>query len=222
MSLKTILLVEDNPDVQNFNREMLTEEGFRVETALTLTQAEQIMQEITPDLIVLDIGMPDGNGLNFLQNLRQSLSIPVLILSGFSNEEYIVKGFDIGCDDYLAKPYSFKVLLVRINHLLKMGNKINQKLEKGALVLHIDLGYATVNDVNLQLSFKHFALLRLFVENENKVLALSDIYQCVWSEPLNNDSRALTNSIYRLRKKLLNSGYTIRAVYGNGYVFELA
>ncbi len=220
MNAKTILLIEDNPAVQTFNREILSEEGFNVATALTLAEAGQIIQKTAIDLIVLDIGMPDGNGLVFLKQLRQKLAIPVLILSGFSNDDYIVKGFDTGCDDYLAKPYSFRVLLARIKRLLKMGERINQKLVKGALVLDLELAQATIDGIELQLSLKHFALLRLLAENENQVLSLEYIYLSIWSEPLNNDSRALTNSIYRLRKKLHNSGYTIRAVYGSGYVFE--
>ncbi len=220
MNAKTILLIEDNLAVQTFNQEILSEEGFTVKTALTLAEAEQIIQKAIIDLIVLDIGMPDGNGLTFLKDMRQKLAIPVLILSGFSNDDYIVKGFDTGCDDYLAKPYSFRVLLARIKRLLKLGEKINQKLIKGALILDLELAQATINGLDLQLSIKQFALLRLFAESENQVLSLEYIYLTVWGAPLNNDSRALTNNIYRLRKKLNNCGYTIRAVYGSGYVFE--
>ncbi len=216
---KTLLLVEDNADVQNFNKALLEAKGFRVITALTLFDAAKIFQSENVDLIVLDIGMPDGSGLNYLANLREHSVVPVLILSGFSQDKSIVKGFEFGCDDYLSKPYSFDVLFARINRLLKRGNS-HVIIEKGKLVLNINTSNATVDGVDLQLSLKHFSLLKLFVENENIVLAYDDIYGKIWGYFTGVDNKTLANSVYRLRKKLTNSGYTIRSDYGNGYVFE--
>jgi DNA-binding response OmpR family regulator len=95
---QSILLVEDSKKVQNYNKHMLEDEGFSVESALTLSDAGAYLEKRQPDAIILDIGMPDGNGLDFLQELRRTSKIPVLMLTGYDKNEDIVKGFKSGCE----------------------------------------------------------------------------------------------------------------------------
>ncbi len=211
---KTILLVEDNLQVTTFNTKLLEREGYNVISAPTLAIAKVKVETEHPDIIVLDIGMPDGSGLNFLRKLREYSSIPVLLLTGYSRDEDVVSGFRSGCDDYLAKPYSFDVLSVRILRLINAAQKVT--IHKGNLEIDMLMGKAQVNGKNISLSPINFALLKLFAQHAESDLSPSFIYESVWGSPIVDDTRALANAISRLRKKLRGSNYTIVSVYGGG------
>ena len=119
MEKDMILLVEDNKKVQKFNKRMLERNNFTIETAFTLAEARDILTRQTPSVIILDVGMPDGNGLDFLREFRKTSQIPVLLLTGYRIDTGFVKSFTTDRDDYLAKPYEFEVLLGRIKRLLQ-------------------------------------------------------------------------------------------------------
>jgi DNA-binding response OmpR family regulator len=221
MSDKLILLVEDNKKVQNYNRRMLEDEHFAVEVAMTLAAAWEILSDVTPDAIVLDIGMPDGSGLDFLRELRErDVRTPVLLLTGYGETRDIVAGFEAGCDDYLPKPYTFAVLLVRLRHLLRKVEQVPEAVSKGSLTLRIISREAYVGERNLRLTPKDFALLQFFVQSEDRLMDAATIYEKVWGQPMASDSQALSIAVSRLRKKLAGCGYTISAEYGEGYRFE--
>ncbi len=215
-----ILLVEDNKDIQNFNKKMFEEEGFYVATALTLQEAKEKLEQETPNIIILDIGMPDGSGLDFLHNLRKTSEIPVLMLTGFVGKDYEVNSFKRGCDDFLAKPYDFEILLMRVHRLLKHTQQVPETVEKGNLTLNNLSLTAFVNDVDLLLSPREFALLQMFVQNEGRQLTQTEIFEKVWGGEVLEDKRTLINSISRMRKKLVKSGFTVNTVYNKGYIFE--
>ncbi len=217
---KKILLVEDNAKVQLFNKSMLEEEGFEVKSALTLEQAKEEFEKFNPDVVVLDVGMPDGSGLSFLKLIRQKSNLPVLMLTGFSRDEDVVAGFSAGCDDYLAKPYSFDVLLVRIRHMLRSYELSKNILKAGPITIDIFLGTASIGSEELVLTPKDFALLRMFVQYQGETISGSDIYSRVWGQPMNDNNKALASGISRLRKKLTGSGYGIISIYGGGYLFD--
>jgi len=220
MNGKKLLLVEDNKKVQTFNEELLTRQGFAVEMAMTLADARACLSRQTPDAIILDIGMPDGNGLDFLKELRQTSNVPVLMLTGYRENADVVKGFDSGCDDYLPKPYTFEVLHARLKRLLQRVEQVPETVRKGSLTLKLTPREAYVSGKNLLLTPKDFTLLQFFIQNENRLMNVEYVYENVWGQPMEGDSRALGNAISRLRRKLTGCGYTITADYGNGYVFE--
>ena len=220
MSGKLILLIEDSKKVQNYNKKMLQRCGFEVETALTLAHAEALLKVKIPDAIVLDIGMPDGSGFDFLENLRLVSKIPVLLLTGFSDTKDVVIGFKRGCDDYLTKPYTFEVLLARLERLLQRAEQIPETIKRDLISLDILSRKAFVKDVDLLLTPRDFSLLQFFIQNENRLLDTDFIYEKVWGHSMGEDSQALTNAISRLRKKLLGCGYTISMEYNTGYRFE--
>jgi DNA-binding response OmpR family regulator len=220
MSGKLILLVEDSKKVQNYNRRMLADEGFAVETAMTLANAQAFLMSQKPDAVVLDIGMPDGSGLDFLRELRQTSKIPVLLLTGYGEAKDVVAGFETGCDDYLPKPYTFEVLLARLKRLLHSAEQVPEVVTRGLLTLKLTPREAFVNGVNLGLTPKDYALLQFFIQNENRLMTVETIYEKVWGRSMAGDSRALGNAVSRLRKKLRGCGHTISADYGNGYRFE--
>ncbi len=217
---KRILLVEDNIKIQYFNRDMLEEEGFIVQTAMSLAAAKEAIAHEMPDLMVLDIGMPDGSGLEFLRGLRRESNLPVLMLSGYHRDADVVSGFDAGCDDYLAKPYSFEVLLARIKRLLRAAQQLPQSLQRGEIYLDLTAGRAYVSGVDCLLTPKDFALLRLLMQREGGEISTEEIYRVVWGRPTNDDTRALVVALSRLRKKLVGSGYGIVSVYGGGYILK--
>ncbi|MDR0946903.1 MAG: response regulator transcription factor [Ruminococcus sp.] len=217
-----ILLVEDNEQIQRGNEWLFTKEGFDVMTALTLREARERMSEKMPDAIVLDIMLPDGSGLDFMRELRQTSNVPVLLLTGLTTPEDIVRGLTEGGDDYLTKPYDFNVLLARVEALLRRAGRLTEVLQKGTLKLDVMSGQANVNGVDLLLTQKEFALLLLFMQNEKQALSLEQIYEKIWKAPIGNDTRALRKQISNLRSKLeeADCDYTLNTVYGGGYRFE--
>jgi DNA-binding response OmpR family regulator len=215
-----ILLVEDNERVNAFNRRMLEMKGYRVETATTLSDARESLARCIPDALVLDIGMPDGNGLDFLAHLRKTSKIPVLLLTGNSTSHDITAGFERGCNDYLPKPYHFDVLLARLNNMLQGAQQVAEKIEKGPLTLRTTSMTAFLDDTDLLLSQKEFSLLLIFIQNEDRTLSTEHLYEQVWGQSMNEDRQAVRVAVSRLRSKLATSGYSIKAEYGEGYRFE--
>ena len=214
------MLVEDSKKVQNYNNYLLSEQGFDVITAMTLAEAETCLETRDPDAIILDIGMPDGSGLDFLRELRRISRIPVLLLTGFGESKDIVLGFETGCDDYLTKPYTFEVLLVRLLRLIQGAEQVPEIVTKGLLTLKLIPREAYVNGKNLLLTPKFYSLLQFLIQNENRMIGAEKIYEAVWGRPMAGNSQALHTAVSRLRSKLKGCGYTITTGYGNGYRFE--
>ncbi len=219
---KRILLVDDDPAVQAFNKKHLEQEGYSVRCALTLHQARKLIEAQPPDAIILDRGMPDGEGLSFLRKFRAAskAKIPVLVLSGYNRDEHIIEGFDNGCDDYLTKPYTFEVLLIRLKHLLISAQQIPDEITIGALTLRPLPMIALVNGVDLALSPRNYLLLQFLAQNEGAVMTVEHIYEKVWGQPMAGNTSAAHKSISRVRKSLSGSGYTITNEKNTGYCFE--
>ncbi len=217
---KQILLIEDNEKILQGNERMLRRRGYEVVTALTLADARNAMKGQLPDLLVLDIMLPDGSGLDFMGELRQHSRVPVLLLTGLTTPEDIVRGLNAGGDDYLAKPYDFAVLLARIEALLRRAEHVPEQLTKGRLCLDVTADVATLDGADLLLTPKEFALLLLFTQNEGCFISADYLYEKVWKQPMASDSNALKSALKRLRAKLEGSGYCIVLSKGKGYQFE--
>lgn len=215
-----ILLIEDNEEIQIANKDMLELLDYEVMLAMTLAEARDIIPNTPPDVIVLDIMLPDGSGLDFLAELRTYSKIPVLMLTALGSEDDTVDGFSNGADDYLAKPYSYKVLAARIKALLRRAGQMPEILQKGSLKLNLLASQAYLHGENLQLTQKDFNLLLMFVQNEDKIISGEYIYEKVWNTTLNENTIALKNALSRLRKKLNDSEYTLSGIRGKGYLFE--
>ena len=217
-----ILLVEDNPKIQQANANMLMANDYDVCLANDLAEARQALESQSPDMIVLDIMLPDGNGLDFLKELRaEGNDIPVLLLTALAEVSDQIAGILAGGDDYLSKPYDIDLLLVRIELMLRKAGSMPNIVKKGAIVLHINSNKAYIDGVDLKLTKDiEFSLLNLFTQNENKVLSTEHIYTEVWGQPMNNDKGAVRKAVNRLRPKLAGSGYTISTEHGEGYCFE--
>lgn len=220
MSGKLILLVEDNQQIMRGNERMLTRRGYGVVTALTLLEARKALEVRMPDLIVLDIMLPDGSGLDFMSGLRRHSKLPILLLTGLTTPEDVVRGLTAGGDDYLAKPYDFGVFLARVEALLRRAEQIPEKLTRGRLSLDVAAGVAALDGTDLLLTQKEFALLLIFTQNVERFISAEYLYEKVWSQPMAGDSQALKKTIHNLRKKLENTGWRIEWCRGEGYCFE--
>ena len=215
-----ILLVEDNVEIQLANKDMLELLGYTVTLAMSLAEARNALKNETPDAIVLDIMLPDGSGLDFLAELRAHLQVPVLMLTAMGTPDDTVTGFSAGADDYIAKPYDYKVLAARIEALLRRAERMPETLQKGLLKLDIMASKAFLQGNDLLLTQKEFAMLLVFAQNEDKLVSDEYLYEKIWSGTFNDDPVALRNTVSRLRKKLVNSEYTVSVTRGEGYLFQ--
>ncbi|WP_206458736.1 response regulator transcription factor [Anaerovorax sp. IOR16] len=219
---KRILLVEDNEKIMQGNKRMLKWEGYTIDTAVTLAEAYIKLELHRPDCIVLDIMLPDGSGLDFMKKLRESTDagIPILLLTGLNAQEDILQGLKSGGDDYLTKPYDFKILLARIEALLRRSERVPERITKGRLTLDMSAAIAFMDRVDLLLTKKEFALLLIFVQNPERFIDREYLYEKVWKQPMTEDANALKSTIKRLRSKIEGSGWQIEWSRGEGYCFE--
>jgi len=206
--------------VQIFNKPLLEAKGFTVRPAMTLREAREAIELEMPELVILDIRLPDGNGLDFLRELRKTSAVPVIALTNNSEEIDIINGLSSGCDDYVPKPYTFPLLYARIEALLRRSSSVPEVIQKSSLRLDVVSGQAFLNDGDLLLTQKEFALLLLFVQNGEKTMSAEYLYEKVWKKPIKNDKNALQVTVSKLRKKIEPSGYNIATSRGQGYKFE--
>ena len=221
MSRKTILMIEDNRKLHIFNKMLLEKEGYVTFSAYTLAEARESIAVCNPDALILDIGMPDGNGLDFLRETRKNSGIPVLLLTGLGKGADIVAGFECGCNEYLTKPYTPEVLLIRLKYMLQSSEQVLDTITKGSLRLEITPMAAFVDGEDLGLSPKEFAVLLFLARHEDEFVPAEVLYERVWSRPMNYDSRTVAKTVSQVRAVLKekDSGYTIAVQRNEGYCF---
>ena len=221
-----ILLVEDNADLNESNSRVLTRRGYEVQSALTLAEARLKLAEVEPDIILLDVELPDGNGMDFCEEIRDKTAAHILFLTSKIEHENMVLGLKFGGDDYITKPFHLDELLARIDAAMRrrmIDKKPVQTITKGTLTLDIATNHAFLNGENLSLTPTEFSLLVLFVQNKGKTLDTAYLYEEVRKQPMNGDSNAIRQHISRLKKKLesaSNGEYTIFASRNEGYSLE--
>ena len=219
--MKTILMVEDDRDIMRLNRGLFHNAGYEVLEAETVAATVEILRNRIPDLIVLDIMLPDGSGLELCEKLRKnSNEPPILFLSAKNQPSEMVEGLRAGGDDYLPKPYDLDVLLARVEALLRRSGRIAEKLTKGALMLDIMADAASLGGEDMLLTQKEFSVLLLFAQNEGRIISAESLYGKVWKQPMAGDSQSIRTIVSRLRLKLNGSGYDIDSLYKEGYCFH--
>ncbi|MDR0999974.1 MAG: response regulator transcription factor [Clostridiales bacterium] len=217
---ETILLVEDNLRVQINNKEVLERHGYSVLLAMSLAEARAMIRDRPLDAVVLDIALPDGNGLDFLEELRSTSEVPVLVLTADQTPERSSESLDAGSDDFLRKPYAIKELRARVDALIRRAARVPETVVKGLLKLNIVAGQAFYGGEDLLLTQKEFSLLLLLVQNENKTVGAEYLYKKAWKAPIGDDKNSLQKVVSRLRRKIEPAGYNISVARGKGYVFE--
>jgi DNA-binding response OmpR family regulator len=219
--MKTLLVVEDELGILKNHRDFLKKHGYAVLSAENLAQAHEHLSSSTPDAIVLDIMLPDGNGLDLLTELRAAGSkIPVIMLTAWSEPMDISRGLRLGANDYLSKPFEYEVLLARVEAMFRNVEIVPKVVERGAIKLKIRPMELLFGNQKIKLPPVEFFLLQLFVENEGVTLHAEHLYEEIWGADMAGDTGAVKKAVSRLRKKIEGSGYTINAFYGEGYRFE--
>ena len=219
--MKTLLYIEDEITILQNVSKALSETGYRVLTAENLADAREYLSRETPDAIVLDIMLPDGNGLDLLKELRETGNkIPVIMLTAWGEPHDMARGLSLGANDYISKPFDYEVLLARVKAMFRNFEQIPEAIEKGAIILKIRPMEIHFGSQKIKLPPVEFFMLQLFIEEEGKDLKTEWLYEKVWGADMINDPTAVRNTVSRLRKKIEGSGYTINAVYGGGYRFE--
>ena len=173
------------------------------------------------NLIILDVNLPDGSGFDYLKWLREFSGIPVIMLTVKNEDEYVLKGFENGADEYITKPFSLPVLKARIDNLFRRKGMSNNEIVFNELNLNLSSMTAKLNNDHLALNRQEFAVLELFLENKNVNLIRERIIDTVWEYDLYEvNDNTLTVTIKRLRNKLKDYGKYIKTVRGIGYMWE--
>ncbi|MCR4685575.1 MAG: response regulator transcription factor [Lachnospiraceae bacterium] len=219
-----ILVVDDESRIRKLVRDFLVKKGFEVVEAENGKDAVDLFFETNDfDLIILDIMMPVMDGWQVCREIRAYSKVPIIMLSAKSDERDELMGFELGVDEYISKPFSPKVLVARIEALLRRVNGMEGeegKLEAGGIVLDKTAHVVTIDGQTVDLSFKEFELLSYFMENQSVALSREKILNHVWNYDYYGDARTIDTHVKKLRSKMGDKGDCIKTVWGMGYKFE--
>ena len=226
--MPVILTVEDDVDLAQLNARLLERQGYEVVIAYNAAEARTLFHEVKPDLLVLDIQLPDGDGLSLCEEFRRDTDSPILFLTGMTETEDKVTGLESGGDYYLTKPYDkseflavVQRLIIKEEHTRKRisGNSV---IEKGSLTLNLDEKKAYIDDCDAGLTLKEFAILALLIKSEGRELTYEYLYENVWGTTMNNNPTALRKQVSRMKKKIDENNakdFAIFNEHGIGYTF---
>lgn len=219
--MKQILLVEDEKEIANITYKYLVNEGYEVFLATNGLEALTIFNSHKIDLVLLDIMMPGLDGFSVLKEIRLTSMIPIIIVSARISEADRLKGFDLGVDDYVLKPFSPRELMLRVKALLRRV-QTNHQYEYLGLSLDLNTMEAIKDKHKISLTSSEYALLKAFFEHPNQVLTREQLIKLVFNNDYDGYDRSIDTHIKRLRAKIesdpKNPTY-IHTKYGAGYVF---
>ena len=212
----SILLVEDEKNICDFISASLSAQDYRISTAHTGKEALPIITSQCPDLILLDLGLPDMDGMEIIRQVRTWSSIPIIVLSARTQEQEKVRALDLGADDYLPKPFEIVELLARVEAVLRRYHKTETVIRACNVTIDTASHRVTLDGEEIYLTPKEFDLLLLFARNKNRALYRETIYETVWGGEYMGQSRTVDLHVQRLKKKLHWENIII-AVYKVGY-----
>lgn len=217
----SILIVEDDGVLAQGLKRALKTEDRKIKICGKLREAREILRDGLPDLMILDVNLPDGNGFDFLEEVKRQWRFPVILLTANDMETDIVAGLEAGADDYITKPFSLAVLRARVNTQLRRMRENGEKQETawvyGRYRFCFDRMEYSVDGKQVELSKNEQKLLRILVENEGRILKRETLIDRLWTDGAEYvDENALSVTVKRLRNKL-DAGAQIETVYGSGY-----
>lgn len=221
-----IYVVEDDANIREIETIALKNGGHTVEGASCARELFEKIEEKIPDLALVDIMLPDKDGYEIVKELRSNSAtktLPIIMVTAKSTEMDMVKGLDIGADDYIKKPFSVMELITRVRALLRRTQNLEtQKIFSVGKILLDDERHAVyVDEKAVELTYKEYELLRLLMANNGIVMTRNMIMQKVWDTDFEGESRTVDMHIKTLRQKLLDEGSCIKTVRNVGYVMEL-
>jgi two-component system response regulator ResD len=215
-----ILVVDDEEKIRNLINKYATYEGYEIFEAANGKEAFELCQGQDFDLIVMDVMMPEMDGFKAYQKIKEVKDIPCIFLTALNEEYDKIYGFDLGADDYVAKPFSPKELIARIKAVLNRTLKEHKSLSVGSLVIDLNSRLVTVDGERVDLSLKEYELLQLFISNPGIALSREKIMEKIWGYDYYGDDRTLDTHIKLLRKDIKDYGKKIVTIRGVGYRFE--
>ena len=220
-----ILVVDDESRMRKLVRDFLVRQDYEVLEAGDGEEALDIFyREKDIALLILDVMMPKMNGWEVCREVRENSKVPIIMLTAKSDESDELMGFDLGEDEYISKPFSPKILVARVEAILRRTNQIgdsSQIKKAGLIVLDKTAHEVTIDGKSVELSFKEFELLEYFMDNQGIALSRERILNSVWNYDYFGDARTIDTHVKKLRSKLGKQGEYIKTVWGMGYKFEV-
>lgn len=223
MEALKILVVDDEPRMRKLVKDFLTVKGFQVIEAEDGEQAIDIFfEEKDIALILLDVMMPKMDGWEVLKTIRQYSQIPILMLTARGEEQDELQGFKLGADEYISKPFSPKILVARVEAILRRSSQGSKDvIEIGGIRIDKSAHLVEIDGVPVDLSYKEFELMTYFAENQGIALSREKILNNVWNYNYFGDARTIDTHVKKLRSKLGEKGEYIKTIWGMGYKFEV-
>ena len=224
MDTLKILVVDDESRMRKLVKDFLTKKNFQVLEAGNGEEAMDIFyEEKDIALIILDVMMPKMDGWEVCREIRKNSKVPIIMLTARSDERDELLGFDLGVDEYISKPFSPKILVARVEAILRRTGQNNPEdvISAGGIVIDKAAHLATVDGKPMEQSFKEFELLTYFLENQGIALSREKILNSVWNYDYFGDARTIDTHVKKLRSKMGDKGEYIKTVWGMGYKFEV-
>ena len=218
-----ILGVDDEARMRKLVKDFLSVKGFTVLEASNGEEAVDLFFEQKDiALIILDVMMPKMDGWETCRTIRKYSQVPIIMLTARSEERDELQGFNLGVDEYISKPFSPKILVARVEAILRRSNAVSSDLiEIGGIRIDKAAHQVTIDGQNIDLSYKEFELLTYFVENQGIALSREKILNNVWNYDYFGDARTIDTHVKKLRSKMGEKGDYIRTIWGMGYKFEV-
>lgn len=226
MKNSTILIVDDEQRMRTLIKDFLEQKEYRILQAKDGEEALEIfnMEKDTISLIVLDVMMPKLDGWSVLRQIRQNSQVPIIMLTARGEEQDELFGFELGVDEYISKPFSPKILVARVEAILKRGKILENpkdNTEKSGIEIDDKARTVTVDGKNVEMSLREYELLKYLLDNVGIALSRDKILNNVWNYDYYGDSRTIDSHIKKIRHKLGKKGKYIKTVRGIGYKFEV-
>ena len=218
-----ILVVDDESRMRKLVKDFLVRSNYEVVEAEDGEQAVDIFfTQKNIDLIILDVMMPKMDGYQVCREIRQYSKVPIIMLTAKSDERDELMGFEYGIDEYISKPFSPKILVARVEAVLRRSaEKEDEIIEIGGIVLDKDAHIVKIDGRSIDLSFKEFELLTYFIVNKGVALSRERILNNVWNYDYYGDARTIDTHVKKLRSKMGDKGQYIKTIWGMGYKFEV-
>lgn len=220
---RKILIVDDEERMRKLVRDFLVKKDFAVVEAADGSEAlDLFFSDSEISLVILDVMMPKLDGFACAKEIRAYSKVPIIMLTAKGQERDELQGFEIGVDEYISKPFSPKVLVARVEAILRRTGKEpdEELLEAGGVVLNRSAHTVTIDGQNVDLSYKEFELLSYFMENRGIALSRETILDHVWNYDYFGDTRTIDTHVKKLRSKMGEKGDLIKTIWGMGYKFE--
>ena len=224
MNDTTVLIVDDESRMRKLVKDFLMQKGFSTLEAADGEEALKVFEENRNKIgiILLDVMMPKLDGWSVLRQIRQVSKVPIIMLTARGEEQDELFGFELGVDEYISKPFSPKILVARVEAILKRTRKSeNNKKEYGGIVIDPDGRTVKVDEKEIDLSLREYELLKYLVDNAGVALSRDKILNNVWNYDYYGDSRTIDSHIKKVRHKLGKKGKYIETIRGIGYKFEV-